>query len=373
MALDLEADPPGGGAEQAIADAIGDSSPAETVSTSDAPVTFADPLADQYDFGPPGEDDVPPPPAAAPATPDAAAAAATPEAPAEVSAISEGLRQRAIGMGYTPEFVATFKDPTHLELSVRATEQAATAAFNFARQQQAPQPQQQVQQQAPVQLPPPPVAPPAFDEAAYRQQLKAMNYDDSLAEAMVGQEKKIHTALTQAHAVAVENHRLMTRFADQDRYNTQSHEYMRQADARVAQIQAQHQGELIERDWSDFTKALPKEHQKLVSTPEAKAQIYQMANTILVGLMQSGQQLPPNSTAFKQATNAVLGEKLYQAATETVRSEVRTHQARSTSRPSSAAARPTGGGRGSPEAAGNFVDEFYRQHGMPSSNNGIEV
>lgn len=355
---DLEAGPD----TAQVADAPVIETPAsETVSStvSDSPST---PLEDQYDFGPPGENDPPPvAPDAAPVVVDpAVAAVATP-------AISPELTQRAANLGYSTEFITSFKDdPIRLESAVLNSERVAMQAMQFARSQQAAPPAQAPVQQQP-QLPPPPAAP-VFDENAMRAKLREMNYDDSLSNVLVDEAKRTHATALQQHQFMVQ------RLADQDRYNAQSQEFMRNHQTQLQNIQVQHQTEMVNRDYADFVKGLPEPVQKLVTTPEAKAQIHAMANTILFGLQSTGQQLPSNAIAFKQAMYAALGDKIQGAATDTVRQEVRTHQARATTRPSSASGGsaasklPLGGDR-----AGAFVEEFYRSHGMPSSNSGLEA
>lgn len=358
--VDLEADPVGGSSvADAVIESVSADSPASDAAAPAAPETPStpsDPLADLYDFGPPGEDQSPAPAAAsAPPSVDAAVTA-----PAEEPAVSDVLRQRAAAIGYTPEFMSTFKDPTQLEMAVLGAERAALAAFQVANQQrQAPAPvQQPVQQQAA----PAPQAPPPFDENAFRQNLKNQNYDEGLAELLVANEKRIHEQANQSY-------QLQMRLHDQDRYNRESHQFMLQKEAQIQAIQAKHQQELIDRDYADFTRGLSEAHQKLVSTPEAKAQVIGMANTLLAGMAQSGQRLPSNTDAFKQAMFAVLGDKLFSAATEQVRQEVRVHQGRSTSRPASSSSRPvSNGGRGSVDGAARFSEDFFRKMGMPSSD-----
>jgi hypothetical protein len=351
-----------------VADAVDTSIPA----TSDAPPSPASapastPLEDQYDFGPPGENDPPPVAGAAPAaSPEAAAVA--PAAPV----ISDALMQRAAQIGYTPEVIATFKDPIQLEAVVRTAENVAFQAYNVARQQQAPAPVAAPVQQT-LQLPPPPAAP-VFDENAMRLDLAQKNFDPSLVEAIVGTAKQGHAQNLVSHQFATQNYNLMVaRMRAQDDYNAKTQQYMHGQTQQFQALQAQHQRELIDRDYESFKSGLSESVQKLVNTPEARAQIMQTANMLLVGMAQTGQQLPPNSVAFKTAMYAALGEKIQQTATETVREEVKTHRARATTRPSSA----SGGSKAElplgVDRAAAYLENFYRQIGMPSDSSGVEV
>lgn len=362
MAVDLEADPVG---------EVPSGAPESTPVASDPAPSTPSALEDMYDFGPPDETPATPEapvaevPAETPATSVPAATAAAPE-------VSPALAQRAAAMGFTPEALTAIRDPIALETAVRYAEQAAVNGAVFARNQLQQQfaPQQQAPAQQPAQLPPPPQAPAPFDEAAIRRQCDERGFDAGLTNLMVDQGKQNHASAMMAHGAAVENHRLMTRFSQQDQFNNQSYQYMQQLRAENQALQATHQRELIDRDYGDFVKSLPESQQKLVSTPQSKAQIHTMANAILIGLSQSGQAMIPNAQAFEQAAYAVLGKSMLGTATEAVRQEVRTHQNRSIARPSSSrgappAARVSAEDRA--EAAGNRVEEFFRNLGMPAS------
>lgn len=344
MAIDLEADDAPG--------VVPDAPVSETASTPSETTSVAS-VDDQYDFDAPGYET----PVVETTTEQVAPAAPVVEAPA----LSPALAQRAAQIGFTPESLSAFKDPIALEIAVRQAEQVATnvamaAQQHFQRQYAAPPPVQQTQQ-----LPPAPVAPAPFDEQALRAQMRAQNYDETLQDHLVGQARGIYQQ-------AVQNHEMATRIWQQDKFNQDSVAYMQRKDVEVAQIRAQHQQELVNRDFNDFQASLPEQHQKLVSEPANKGQIYQMAVFIANGMVQSGQQLPPNSEIFRQATNAVMGDKLYGAAVDKVRAEVRTHQNRSITRPSA-------GSQPAPrrlsadervEAAANRAEQFFRGLGIPA-------
>lgn len=353
---DLEAGP-----ESPVVDAVSTEAPASETVSSSVPEPASTPLEDLYDFGPPGETPLDAPLAGA-ASADAPAPPDAPTAPV----ISDALLQRATAMGYTPEVIASIKDPIQLEAVVGTAERIATQAFNFARQQT---PAPQVQQPAQVvQLPPAPVAP-VFDENALRVDMASKNFDPSLIDAMVGMARGNHQVAMSNHQSLLQQHNLMTqRLTEQNDYNARAHAYMQGQDQRLAQIQQQHQRELIDRDYTAFQSGLPEPVQKLVADPAARAQIMQTANTMLAGLQATGQQLPTNSAAFKQAMYAALGDKIHQASVETVRGEVRTHQARATQRPSSA----SGGSQvvnrlpPGPERAGAWIENELARLGMPN-------
>lgn len=353
---DLEADPVG----------TPESSAPETPSTPAAPVAPAEPstpLEDLYDFDAPGND-APPvaeTPPSTPATPENSPDPPDPTAPPEPAPVSGELRQRAMNMGISPEYMATFKDPVQLELAVATAERVQmNTVATIANQLR----QQQTQQQAPAPQPqPPPEAPAPFNEAAMRAAHEKQGYDSSLSDVLVDQAKQTHGAMVQSHQVALANHQLLQRLQ-------QNESGQQQYQQQLQEIRDQHARENLDRDWKDFNAGLAPEMQKLVGTPEAKSQIQIMANSLLIGMHQSGQKLPSNADAFKTAMYAALGEKLQQAAEGKVREEVKTHQARGTQRPASASQKQTPGGTA--ESAGRFAEEFMRGVGMPSSN-GLEV
>lgn len=356
--VDLEAGP-----ESPVVDAVSTDTPASETVSSSVPETPSTPLEDLYDFGPPGETTDATVAVAAPA--DAQAAPAPADAPT-AHVISDALLQRATAMGYTPEVIASIKDPIQLEAVVGTAERVAMQAMHFARQQ-APVQQTQQPVQA-VQLPPAPVAP-VFDENALRVDMASKNFDPSLIDAMVGMARGNHQVAMSNHQSLLQQHNLMTqRLTEQSDYNAKAHQYMQQQDQRLAQIQQQHQRELIDRDYTAFQSDLPEPVQKLVADPAARAQIMQTANTMLAGFQATGQQLPANSVAFKQAMYLTLGDKIHQASIETVRGEVRTHQARATQRPSSA----SGGSQvvnrlpPGPERAGAWIEDQLARLGMPN-------
>lgn len=350
--IDLEADDaPGVVAEPPVSETPPSSEPAPSPASDDS---------DPYAFDDPGALPLPEVKPTEPAP--VVAAEPAPVVEPVVPTLSPALAQRAANIGFTPESLTAFKDPMALEIAVRQAEQVATNVAiavqqNMQRQFAQPAPVQQTQQ-----LPPAPVAPPPFDEAGLRAQMAAQGYDETLQTHLVANAKGLH-------AQAVQNHEMATRIWQQDKFNAESVAYMQRKDQEVAQIRAEHQQELVNRDFADFHKGLPEQHQKLVSEQSNKAQIYGMAVAIANGMASQGQQLPSNVEIFRMATNAVLGDKLYGAAVDKVRQEVATHQNRSVARPSAGHAttqRPrTTEDR--LDAAARFAEDFERKLGITSA------
>lgn len=367
--VDLEADDAPG---VVASDPVPDDDAPETPASDPTPAPADKPqsLEDLYDFDGPPVTTTPTPSAPADATPPVAPVAAP-----EVPVISAALQQRAEQMGFTPEVTATFKDPMQLEAVVRTAENAAMQAMQFTRQQMQPPPvQAPVQQQQTLQIPAAPAAP-VFDPNAMRNDLASKNFDPSLVEAMVGLASQNHAVALQNHQAAVQQRDILVqRLTDQDRYNQQSQQFMQGYQQQLQQINAQHQKELLDRDYDTFSAGLADPVKKLVTDPATREQIWNTAMVLANGMASTGKQLPTNPEIFKTAMYAALGDKIHQAATETVRQEVRTHQNRATSRPSSgvaATAKKNGDGY---EAAGTFADNFWRQNGWPSDDAGsLEV
>ncbi|MHB1950123.1 MAG: hypothetical protein ACYCQK_01460 [Acidiferrobacteraceae bacterium] len=359
--IDLEADPPGEPADPSGGAPVSESLPSDPA-LADSPYDFDDTTGAQSPASAPVPAEKPAEASTAAAAPEASHSGSAAAAPPPAG-LSAELTTRAAAVGYTPELIGTFKDPVQLELAVAGAERAAiNAAVAVFNQQQA-----QIRAQQPVapQAPAPPPPPPAFDENALRAQYRAMNYDEGLAEALIGQAKQNHEVAVGAHQLAVQNHRIMARLQDQDRYNRELYEHSQR-------LAVQHQRELIDRDYQAFQSELSKEQKALVADPTARMQIMQTADALLAGMAARGQQLPNNVAAFKQAMFAVLGEKLYDAGVSQVRAEVKTHQGRAVARPASSASRGGTPAGSSADRAGRFAEDFFRQIGAAAAD-GFEV
>lgn len=354
--IDLEAGTDDSPLESAVMD------PAPSEPSPSSPATDAANLASDYDFDSPAYNQPEKPASPTPESPAPSGAVADPSSSAAgsgtqvESSVSPQLAQRAASMGFTPEVMAAFSNPVHLELAVSRAEQAAINGMLFAQR-----PQQPAQQAQPAPLPAPPQAPAPYNEAAHRASMA--HFDETLQNQLVEQAKA-------QHAAAVQQHQIATQLWEHSKYARDMYAYAQRQDQQIAAMQQRHELEMINRDYEQFTSGLSEAAKKVVSDQNARATILQAANALLVGMQQTGQKLPSNPEAFKMAMYATMADKLNGMAVEQVREEVRTHQRRAVARPGGSSSRSGGGIPLGPERAAQFAESFMRKIGLSGGGGG---
>jgi len=316
-----------------------------------------------FDFGDPSDDPPPsdapsetpaetPPetpaetPAAEPA-PEAGAAAVPPTAaavsPPALQPLSDSQYQRASQLGISPEALQAAGNP---ELVLAQMENVALRSAIAMRQQQVAPQQQQVQ-------PPQPPATPDFE--AYRKGLLEKGYEENLADALVNQEKRIHE-------LNLRQYETDRQIFERDRWNAQAYQSVQNLHNQQQQLMQRQAEELIHRDFNLFASTMDPKLKELATTDAGRREVFNKADIIIAGCMARGIQPPSNTELFDQATKWAFADKLGNQAVEQVRAEVKAHQER-------AITRPTTGGKSAPtgtpdERAARLADEWYRKNGL---------